>query len=312
MIKENIWLIGSGEMSIEYAKVLKKLKCTFKVIGRGLKSAKKFEIKTNKKVYVNGLKHNLRKFKPPKLAIVAVSTDQLSIVSKILIGAGTKRLLIEKPGALNIEELKKLSKIKSAEIFIAYNRRFYDSVTQAKKIIHRDGGLNSIYFDFTEWSHKIKNLNYNSKIKKKWLISNSSHVIDLAFYLCGRPKFWTYWSDGKLDWHPSARFCGAGISKKGVIFSYLSDWTSPGRWGIDLMTSKHRLVLRPLEKLQIISLNSSKTKLIKSKSNLDKKFKPGLFLQTKAFLKGDDKNLCSIVSQINNFDLYYKIAGYKK
>jgi predicted dehydrogenase len=311
MIKKNIWLIGCGQMSIEYFKVLKKLKCNFKVIGRGFKSAKEFEKKTNHKVYVGGVNYNLKKFDTPKVAIIAVSVDQLYVVSKKLIKAGVKKILVEKPGALNFKELEKLSSVKKTKIFIAYNRRFYESVIQAKKIIDRDGGLKSINFDFTEWSSKINKLNLNSKIKKKWVISNSSHVIDLAFFLSGRPKEWSYWSKGKLDWHSSARFCGAGISDKGVIFSYLSDWSSPGRWGIDLMTLNHRLILRPMEKLQIVDLKTLRPRFYIPKNKLDLKFKPGLFLQTKSFLKGNYKQLCSLENQIKNFKLYYKIAGYK-
>ena len=245
MIKENIWLIGCGQMSLEYFKVLKNLNCNFKVIGRGFKSAREFERKTNYKVYLGGVNYNIKKFNIPKVAIVAVTADQLSVVSKKLIKAGVKKILVEKPGALNFKELKKLSSVKKSKIFISYNRRFYESVIQAKKIINRDGGLKSINFDFTEWSSKIKKIKFNSEIKKKWVISNSSHVIDLSFFLSGRPKVWSQWSRGKLDWHSTARFCGAGISEKGVIFSYLSDWSSPGRWGIELMTLKHRLILIP-------------------------------------------------------------------
>lgn len=311
MIKENIWLIGCGQMSLEYFKVLKNLNCNFKVIGRGFKSAREFERKTNYKVYLGGVNYNIKKFNIPKVAIVAVTADQLSVVSKKLIKAGVKKILVEKPGALNFKELKKLSSVKKSKIFISYNRRFYESVIQAKKIINRDGGLKSINFDFTEWSSKIKKIKFNSEIKKKWVISNSSHVIDLSFFLSGRPKVWSQWSRGKLDWHSTARFCGAGISEKGVIFSYLSDWSSPGRWGIELMTLKHRLILRPMEKLQIVDLKSLKPRFYVPKNKLDFKFKPGLFLQTKLFLKGDHKQLCSIENQIKNFKLYYKIAGYK-
>ena len=314
MIKKNIWLLGSGQMSLEYFKVLRKLNCKFKIIGRGLNSSRKFKKKTNYDVDTNGLNYNIRKYGAPKVAIIAVSADQLSNVTKSLIKAGTKRLLVEKPGSLNIYDLKKikrLSNVKKSKTYIAYNRRFYDSVIQAEKIIYKDGGLKSISFDFTEWSSKIKKLNINSSIKKKWLISNSSHVIDLAFYFCGVPKIWSYWSSGNLEWHQKARFCGAGVSNKGVLFSYLSDWSSSGRWGIELMTLRHKLKLRPMEKLEVMRLNSLNTKSYKQK-NLDLKFKPGLFLQTKAFLNNEDNKLCSIEDQVKNFDIYYKIAGYKK
>ena len=176
--------------------------------------------------------------------------------------------MIEKPGAFNLKDVKfleKLSNKKKSKIFIAYNRRFYQSVIKAKKIIEKDGGILSLSFDFTEWSNKIKKLNHiGKKIKNRWVIANSSHVIDLAFYLCGKPKKWSAWQKGSLDWHTSSsRFSGSGITDKGIIFSYLSDWQAPGRWGLELMTSKHRILLRPMEQLQLIELGNIFQKQLK-------------------------------------------------
>ena len=41
-------------------------------------------------------------------------------------------------------------------------RRFYFSVLLGEKMIFEDGGITSLYFEFTEWSHQIKLL----KIKR--------------------------------------------------------------------------------------------------------------------------------------------------
>ena len=131
-----------------------------------------------------------------------------------------------------------------------------DFILQLKELIKRteeEGGITSIDFEFTEWSFQISKLKKNVEIKNHWFLGNSTHVIDLAFYLVGLPKeesFCTY-IDGKLNWHESgARYCGAGISQKGIILSYHADWTSPGRWGLEINTSQSRYILRPLEKLQ--------------------------------------------------------------
>ena len=57
-----------------------------------------------------------------------------------------------------------------------------------KELISRDGKILSVNFEFTEWSHKILSKRRNIQVLKHWLIGNSSHVIDLVFHLCGRPK----------------------------------------------------------------------------------------------------------------------------
>ena len=43
---------------------------------------------------------------------------------------------------------------------------------------------------------------------------------------------------------------------------------------------------------------------------LDKKYKPGLYKQTIAFLNLETDVLCNIKEQADNIEIYYKIANY--
>jgi predicted dehydrogenase len=309
-----IWLVGAGAMAQDYAFVMKSLNQSFEVIGRSESSGLTFEKVTGQEVKIGGLKSNLKKDFFPKTAIVAVNVEQLADVTKELILAGTKRILLEKPGALNLKEILSLNLLaieKKVEVLIAYNRRFYHSVQKMKEYIVKDGGALSINFDFTEWAHTIKPLKCSLNVKKHWLIANSSHVIDLAFHLCGKPSDWKSWHDGSLDWHPaSARFCGSGITDQGIMFSYHSDWQSPGRWGLEIMTRKRCFILRPMEQLQVIKLGSVLVQSIKPDNQFDKKFKPGLLLQVKKFLDGDTSLFCTLDEQVENMKYYSKMAGY--
>ena len=309
---ESIWLIGAGIMAQEYVRVLTVLKQPFEVIGRSESSAISFKKATGIEVKTAGLKSALKKKTAPRVAIVAVGLEQLAEVTKDLIRSGTKYILLEKPGALTFEEIYSLNSLvneKKAEVLIAYNRRFYHSVQQMRKLIKKDGKALSMNFEFTEWEHVIKNLKTSRGVKKRWLIANSSHVIDLAFNLCGKPKDWKYWHAGSLDWHPSSsRFCGSGITDQGIMFSYLSDWQTPGRWGLEIMTNKRRLILRPMEQLQEIKKGSVLAETIEPENEIDKEFKPGLFLQTKNFLEKNSSLFCSLPEQVENIKIYSKIA----
>ena len=314
MSAPSTWLIGASTIAQNYALVLTNLNHHFEVICRSESSALLFEKATGKKVRTGGVKVNLKKDVAPEIAIVAVGVEQLANVTEDLIRAGTKRILLEKPGALNLEEICSLNSLvnqKQAEVLIAYNRRFYHSVQQLRKFIAEDGGVLSINFEFTEWAHMIKPLVKSFGVKERWLIGNSSHVIDLAFHLCGKPMDWKCWHRGSLDWHPtSARFCGSGITDKGVMFSYLSDWQAPGRWGLELMTAKRRFILRPMEELQVIKLGSNLVEKINPENQIDKDFRPGLFQQTKKFLEGKNNLFCSLSEQSENMKIYFKMAGY--
>jgi predicted dehydrogenase len=309
-----IWLVGAGIMAKDYAFVLKALNKPFEVIGRGESSASLFEQDTGHMVKRGGIESSLKNNSSPHTAIVSVGVEQLLNVTRSLIQSGTKCILLEKPGALNYREINSLNllaKEKKANVLIGYNRRFFQSVKYMKQLILEDGGVLSINYEFTEWSDKIKYTKADTKVKKYWLIANSSHVIDLAFHLCGRPKDWKCWSADSLDWHPSsARFCGSGITDQGIMFSYFSNWKAPGRWSLELMTSKRRFILRPMEELQIIETGNVLIKTVHLENQFDKDFKPGLYLQTKSFLNKDYSLLCSLSEQVKNIKIYSKMAGY--
>lgn len=312
----NLWLVGAGNHAAAYAKVLKSLGTSFEVIGRGRKSAKNFSNKTKIQVHMGGLKKNLEKRKPPHTAIVAVSFNQLSDAATRLINAGTKKILLEKPGALNLKEIKDLNLLareKGAKVWIGYNRRFYSSTLTLKKRIQKDRGALSCLFELTEWSRAIANWKVSGLVKEKLFVANSSHVADLAFYLCGKPKEWRGWSKGSMPWHKrGARFSGAGITTKGILFSYHADWQAPGRWGIEVLTKKKRYYLRPLESLAEQALTSQKICKVNFNDSYDKEFKPGLYLQTKAFLEGKQRGLCTLANQTNMMRVYSQMAGYKE
>jgi len=310
---KKIWLIGSGPMAIDYARVLNQLNINYDVIGRGIDSAKKFEQVCNKSVNVGGISNWLEsnEKEPPNGCIVAVGLEDLSSIAISLVEYGIKNILVEKPGGLNSIQIKKLgerTKEYNANIYIGYNRRYYASTMKAVEIIKNNGGVLSFYFEFTEWADEIEKINLSTKIKENWFLVNSSHVADLAFFLGGKPDQLTCYIGGKLNWHPKGSiYSGAGVSDNGALFSYQANWASSGRWGVEVLTKSSRLILKPLEKLQIIPKGSIQSEYVDIDDELDKKFKPGLYHQTRAFINNDQSNLCTIHEQIQNLNYYEKI-----
>lgn len=310
---ESVLLVGTGQMGIEYAKVLKQMGVKFIAVGRSQRSANKFEDETGTKAFFGGINKWLKENKrQPQKAIVSVSGEELGNVTIELLKSGFKLILVEKPGGKDAKDIKKVAeeaRIKNARVFIAYNRRFYASVLEAKKIITKDGGVRSFSFEFTEWSHIVSKLKTPQVILEKWFLHNSTHVLDLAFFLGGKPeKVSSYCKKGSLPWHSSGSiYTGAGISKNGALFSYQANWEAPGRWGVEVLTNKHRFIFRPLEKLQVQNIGSIETEEVAIDNKLDIQFKPGLYKQAESFL-GDKRNLCSIHEQADNLDFYNKIA----
>ncbi len=314
-LKYKVVVVGTGPMAVDHTLVLKKLGALITVVGRGEESALIFEQRTGIKPILGGFERYLDEvdLQSDTNIVIAVGTEMLMPLLLKLADRPFKAILIEKPGAISIAELldnsEELTKIQD-RVFLAYNRRFYSSVIESQKMIEEDGGLKSVHFEFTEWAHKVAPLNKATGVKENWFFANSTHVIDTAFYLAGKPaSLSAYSKKGSIEWHEFTNFVGAGVTENDILFSYLSNWESAGRWGIELLTNNRRIYLKPLEKLYIQRKGSVELLEHQLPDNLDKSYKPGLMLQMKAFIQGDERllTLRNHVSLTNN--CYLKILS---
>lgn len=309
-----IWLIGAGGIAREYAKVLKALGKDYICIGRSEKTAKEFEEATGIVVIAGGLENYLAT-KPaiPEAAIIATNLESLAINTISLLKYGIKRIFCEKPGFLFPKELEEVAAVcnnAGAEVYYAYNRRFFAATLAAEKVIKEDGGLRSFNFEFTEWGHVIAASGNTKEALANWFYANSTHVVDLAFFLGGNPIEMACYAKDAAEWHKPINFAGAGRTDKDVLFNYQANWDAPGRWAVEMLTSKHRIYLKPMEQLQLQDKGSVKVYPVEIDDQLDKEFKPGFYLETKAFLNGDSERLCSLEQQICHLNsIFMRMLG---
>tara|TARA_R100001230_G_C5655859_1_gene160693 strand:- start:117 stop:1061 length:945 start_codon:yes stop_codon:yes gene_type:complete len=310
-INKNVWLIGCGNISYDYVKILQDLNCNITAIGRSINTCNKFYSATGIKPHNGGI-NSFSCNNIPEYAIVATNESKLFDVTKNLIKRGIKNILIEKPGSIkiqHIDQLKILSIKHQCNLFIGYNRRFYQSVKTCKEIIQQTTGPISVNFNFTEWTHTIPFEKYTTEELSKFFLCNSSHVADTVFYLVGAPKKLTCYSYGELNWHRSgAIFQGSGYTARSAI-NYTANWISAGRWEIEIELPNKKLILTPLEELHIQHKGSIETVEYKLNNKIDLDYKPGLYEQVKSFFT-HQKDLCTIEEQHANFKWYYDIAKY--
>ncbi len=304
-----IWIVGAGTMAREYAKVLKALGKEFICIGRSEKTAKEFEDALGEPALIGGLEEYIRT-KPniPTEAIVATNLSSLASNTIALLKYGVKRVLCEKPGFQSPTELDQVKEAQLAyggEVYYAYNRRFVASTLEAERIIKEDGGLLSFNFEFTEWAHIVGASNHPKEDLRNWFYANSTHVVDLAFFLGGYPVKMSCYAKDENSWHKPVNFVGAGITDTGALFNYHANWEAPGRWAVELLTAKHRIYLKPIEQLQLQDKGSVKVYPVDINNRLDKEYKPGLYLETKSFLDNDTCRLCSLSDQLNHIRSIY-------
>jgi hypothetical protein len=188
-------------------------------------------------------------------------------------------------------------------IYVGFNRRYYQSVKESIRIFNDGGGVRSCTFSFDEniwnWAHPYNSLkSIEGGIP---IISQSSHLIDLVFYLIGLPRFIEFKSSKPTSVTNDQIMYGFGESVRNIPFVFMSDWSAPGNWKIELNTLNYKLILSPLERLNISKFVHSKSEYnqnqwIKTNENyvtdeLEIKFKPGLFQQNFAFINHEYNNL---------------------
>ena len=321
MYPYKVFLIGSGYMAKEYAKVLKEINIDFIVSSRNIENLERFS-KENENVYYKP--YNMLKksdFTDINFAIIAVSVENLYEVCKEIITLGCKLILLEKPGTLTSYESSELYKyaIKNkCEIRIAYNRRFFQTIKYLKNFLKNDYPI-SCFFDFTEWKSSIQNSGINERVLARWAIANSSHVFDTVKYLLGNFHQLNVkaFENDMLSWHKTSIFIGDGYLGR-VPFSYSTSWISPGRWNIEIMTLLSRYKLSPMEKLQVLKHDTVVWSEIQINNDIDINYKSGLYEMLNYFIDRFVKHNLELddvlPDLLENYDLLMtieKIAGYK-
>lgn len=313
----SVLLVGVGPMAIEYAKVLNAIGRPFVAVGRGEESARKFESAIGTRPILGGLAAHLAAHKPRPggLAIVTTGVEQLTDTTTLLISSGYDRILTEKPGGMDPGQIRQLGTLvanSDVAVWLAYNRRYYGSVRQARRMIIEDGGLLSFNFEFTEWADRIAPLTKGAGVKENWFLANSTHVVDLAFFIGGEPMHMNSLSNGDMGWHRPTNFVGCGQTTTGALFSYQANWDGPGRWGLELVTKARRIILRPLEEVQVIQRNQIVSAKIEADTDIDTKFKAGLMLQVEAFLRDDRTDACMLQDQVKRLKWLEQMLGTGK
>lgn len=310
---KNILIVGAGNIAKEYCRILKDMHFSPDIVCRSEQKAQSFHEEEGVQVFSGGIEAFLHdNITTYDYAIVAVDVESLCEVSCQILQSGIKKVLVEKPAGMNrteIEKMAALAEANNASVYIAYNRRFYASTEKALQIIEEDGGVQSFHFEFTEWPHVIEPLPYSKRVKENWFFENSTHVVDLAFFLGGEPKEIKCYTAGSLNWHSNAAvYAGAGIAENGALFTYDANWAAPGRWAVEILTRKHRLIFKPMEKLSIQKTASVKVDPVEIEDELDIRFKPGFYKQTESFVNDiDDGRKKTIQDQLRSWEYYEKI-----
>lgn len=311
-------IVGIGKMGLAHLRALKYLNLTQIAVWAPTPRGRQIVEEAEAKFFCGPIEKAISTFEPTH-AIVASPVETLALISKQLIIRGVKNILIEKPGILNYEEgsvLRRVVDELGANVFVAYNRRFYASIQTALKMIKRNSdSILSVNFEFNERIiDQEKFSGYHESVRQKWIIANSMHVLDSVFFPVGLPDFARscFIQEGEIPWHSAGSlFVGSGLTDRSVPFSYHANWNAPGRWSFQWMTRDTRYIFSPIEELKVMTIDNFEVKNVTLEEEQDINFKPGVINQDLAFIGGPrGEELVSLNYALSLLDLGVKIAGY--
>ena len=310
MKKIKLAYIGAGPISNFHIPAIKKLGFGVNLFySRNYIKAKNFAILHKINLPEKTFKTFLSKIKNVDAIILSIKTD---VTAKYLekLCKFNKPIFVEKPGALNAKDLIKIRKIKKSKIFFLYNRRFYNSIKEAKKFVASS-------------KHCFASVKIPDSIKtKKQFYVNGCHVIDLLLHFFNDLKLVeSYKLKKNLGYYFLLK------SKKNDLISCLLNWGSPQNFEINIINeTNERLELKPLETSYFYKgmkkieptkkypLRSYNPALLKKKSTIFKgmNFKPGFidqYKEVKQIILKKNKNhlLCNIEQAIKVLNLIEKI-----
>jgi hypothetical protein len=221
------------------------------------------------------------------------------------------KMLIEKPVGINLTEANRyLTKAKdsNSDVYVGLNRRHYSSTRLALEKLKFEPGNRFVHLIDQEDLLAAKQSGQPLNVLKNWMYANSIHIIDLLLIFCrGNVNSVESVQNTLLD---SSKIISSVIKfDSGDLGVYTGIWDAPGPWQASITTAKSRYELRPLEEITIQEFPSRSSKSFE-KSEMDKKYKPGLFeqsSQTILMLKNENHTLPSLIETMNTMSLIERI-----
>lgn len=195
-------------------------------------------------------------------------------------------ILLEKPPGTSLVELEELISLQEQHktlVMLATNRIWYSVLHKAIEDI---GGLDQIEGVQVMWSENPQRLKEKRGFTDEQIrtrnFTNSIHGFSILHFLCGELSDYHVaglQGDGFYRWNMSLQ----GVSNRGVVGQFTSSWSSILPWRLSFYGQNKIYDFAPLEQCTCTDLTNRTKKQILGEA-FDKDFKPGFYLQGKAFI----------------------------
>lgn len=308
---KKILIIGAGKIAEEYIKVINFNKKLFvsSIFSRTYGKAKKLSQKYNIKTIFSNRRNILEKKHLFDGIIIAINIENNHEMLKFCLPL-KKKILIEKPLALNFKQNIKLDRLKNnlkKNIFIGLNRRFFGSTIYLKKnlpTLFKQKRLIEVYDCQNEKFFDKKK--FPQVVRKNLMYANSIHLIDYFNIFCRGKIIETYVTKKKIN---KFNFLSSVLKfSSGDVGYYYCDLNYSSKWKIRVCTENEAWTMSPLEKIHYENYKSKKNFSLSFKTN----FKDGFYNQVDNFqriLNNKKNSLVNISSYFNTIRMIHKIYG---
>ncbi len=189
-------------------------------------------------------------------------------------------LLIEKPVGHTFSEAREIEKLANkynSKVYVAFNRRFYDSTLQLKRHLESTNGKRLVTIQDQEDPGAALAAGQPKKVVDNWMFANSIHLIDYFSQFCRGQHICTNVIQRWEPSHPAPVLAELEFSSGDIGF-YQALWNAPGPWSVAVSTAELRAELRPIEQLHL-QFSGSRNITSANIANLDEEYKPGLWKQ---------------------------------
>jgi predicted dehydrogenase len=215
--------------------------------------------------------------------LVLVSVVRVAEVTAECLQRGIPTL-IEKPPGLSPAETASLAALatKTNTInMVALNRRFYSVMQRAREAILEAGPLVSMVVEAPERIADYRAAGHPAEVINNILFANGIHCLDLFRYFGGEvakvKNVSTQWFENQNDsYNALLRF------ENGATGHYISNWTTPGRWSVNLYGKDRKITLCPLERGTVLNRDGEPYDL--PVDSVDQDYKPGIYAQARYFI----------------------------
>ena len=284
-MQKKVAIIGSGYMAEQHIKALLDIPdcIVVGIVSRNSETASSLADRYSIPLIASSIKSLYQETGADGVIVAVNEPEAVDVVSQCI--DFDWKIMSEKPLGLFLSStisLREKAGDRSQDIFVAMNRRHYQSTKTAKELIKNDQDQRIVtIMDQENITGAIKS-GQPKEVVERWMVANSIHLIDYFSMFC-RGKVEK--SIPSLPWSPKAPFIFQTnlFFESGDIGCYTAMWDAPGPWSVRITTKKQMFEMQPLEQLHH-QIFPEKTKHKIELKDFDLIHKPGLYIQCQEFV----------------------------